>query len=107
MPRKDLFTAEHALKLSDLARDWARRRLLPPMYGTVQLELRKLPEICQREWVGVMEKPIKRVLEDANKQIKATKQFLNMPSAKGVLLLVNEGVSLTYRLNSCISSIKF
>lgn len=90
----DLFTPQHAKKLSDLVQQWARQRLMPRIYGTVQIELRTLPEICRRQWVGIMEKPIKRVLESANRQIKATKQFLNLPTAKGVLLLANEGVSL-------------
>lgn len=90
----DLFTPQHAEKLSLLVQRWARQGFIPRVYGTVQIALRSLPESCRREWVGMMEKPIKRVVESANRQIKATKQFLNMPTAKGVLLLANEGVSL-------------
>jgi hypothetical protein len=91
----DLFTLAHAQKLGVLVQDWARRGFIPPIFdGEAEIGLRSLPEICRREWVGLLEKPIKRVLEGANKQIKATKQFLNLPTAKGVLLLANEGVSL-------------
>jgi hypothetical protein len=90
----DLFTPAHAQKLGVLVQDWARRALIPRVYGTMQIGLRSVPEICRREWVGLMEKPVKRVLEGANQQVKATKQFLNLPTAKGVLLLANEGVSL-------------
>ena len=92
----NLFNASHARKLSILVQDWARQRLLPPVYGTtvMDIDLRSLPELCRQQWVGIMEKPVKRVLEEANKQIKFTKQFLNLSTAKGVLLLVNEGVPL-------------
>jgi hypothetical protein len=91
----NFFNASHARKLSILVQNWPRQRLLPPVYGTTTMDinLRSLPEVCRQQWVGI-KKPIKRVLEEANKQIKTTKQFLNLPTAKGVLLLVNEGVPL-------------
>jgi hypothetical protein len=89
----DLFTLAHLEKLTALIQKWQRQGLIR-VYGRTTVELRSTPEPCRREWVSLMERPIKRVLESANRQIKATKQILNFPAAKGVLLLVNEGVSL-------------
>jgi hypothetical protein len=50
-----------------------------------------LPAPCRRDWINLMKTPLKRVVEEANKQIKRTKRELDLPTARGLLLLVNEG----------------
>lgn len=45
-------------------------------------------------------KPMKSAIEKANKQIKETKKYFNLPEAKGLLILANDGnYSLTPKLS--------
>jgi hypothetical protein len=79
--------------LGTLVKKWAGKGLIPSS-GTVTLELQTVPEECQREWLDLLNKPVHRILRRANRQIKQTKLELDLPSAQGVLLLVNESVAL-------------
>jgi hypothetical protein len=45
----------------------------------------------QRTWQKVLLTPIENFIRDANKQIRATKERLSIPSAHGVVLIFNEG----------------
>lgn len=80
-------------KLSTLYAGWIKQGTVPrPSSYPVQIELQNLPVYCAREVLD----PLKRKLEvttvkEANKQIRETKKNLNIPSAKGLLILVNEG----------------
>lgn len=87
---RDGFTAEAKIKLDKLAQRWIRRGLIGPIYGTRQIELRKLPPACQNEWMTLHMAPWKRKLADANKQIKTMKSVLNFPDACGVLFIVGD-----------------
>ena len=52
--------------------------------GTIPLE-------CNQELFSLCSKPLKRVLEKANKQIRQTKRALNLMNHHGLLLLANDG----------------
>jgi len=45
----------------------------------------------QQAWQKVLLTPIENIIRDANKQIRATKERLCIPSAHGVVLIFNEG----------------
>ncbi|WP_309398411.1 hypothetical protein [Cerasicoccus maritimus] len=79
-------------KLNRLLELWIKDGLIPdPGYGTFKLSTKDLPRQCQDEIYKVFQKPIHRRIDKANKQIRQTKKHLSYPSAKGLLLLVNEG----------------
>ncbi|HEY6988273.1 MAG TPA: hypothetical protein VH369_07815 [Bryobacteraceae bacterium] len=44
-----------------------------------------------QEWQKVLLAPIENIIRDANRQIRATKERLAIPSAHGVILIFNEG----------------
>lgn len=87
---RDAFTPQDKEKLDKLVNGWIQRGLIGRIFGTQQIELRKLPPACQRDWLGLHMAPWKRKLEDANKQIKTTKSLLNLPNACGILFLVDD-----------------
>ncbi len=85
--------APYKESLRTLAIKWAGKGLIPSS-GTVTLELQTVPEECRRDWLGLLKKPVHGILRQANRQVKQTKLELDLPSAQGVLLLVNEAVPL-------------
>ena len=87
---RDAFTEQDKLKLDKLMNRWMQQGLIGRVIGTVQIELRKLPVVCQREWLNLHMAPWKRKLEDANKQIKTTKSLLDCPAALGILFLADD-----------------
>src|SRR5882672_2153981 len=62
---RDAFTFEDSEKLEKLIHSWMRQRLIGPILGTAQVELRKLPSKCQQEWLTLHMAPWKRRLEEA------------------------------------------
>lgn len=83
---------EHAEKLTAALNDWARRGLLPRVYGTTRISLRDdLPQDCQPEWLKIFEAPIENIIKKANRQIRSTKQAKRCPEARGLLLIANDG----------------
>jgi hypothetical protein len=78
-------------KLNTLYDGWVRKGLVGQRWGTVEINTATLPNECQREVHGLIKKPIQRAIEKANKQIKETKEHLNVPNAAGLLLLANDG----------------
>ncbi len=77
-------SSEYGRKLQSLADGWIRRGLLIA-FGRVQISLRKVHPICQREWLHILQPPIERIIRKANRQIRVTKQSLNLPSATHIL----------------------
>jgi len=77
-------------RLGDLWLKWQREGLVqgatPPT-----IDSRTLPHACQNEMCRTMGEPIKRCIQKANLQIRATKSALNLPNYHGVLLLANDG----------------
>jgi hypothetical protein len=81
---------EYAEKLQILINGWMRRGLLL-VYGTVQISLPKINPICQGEWLKLLQAPVENIIRDANCQIRATKQEEGRESARGLLLIANDG----------------
>ena len=81
---------EHARKLQALLTDWAARGLIR-VYGRTTIELRKLNPVCQREWLDILQAPVEHLIRKANRQVRSTKQSVNLPKAKGLLLIANDG----------------
>ncbi len=55
------------------------------------IDSRTLPPLCQNEMCRVMGEPIKRCIQKANAQIRATKSALDLRDYSGLLLLANNG----------------
>jgi hypothetical protein len=53
--------------------------------------LSELPQQCARELISVTSLPLKGVVKKANRQIRQTKDNLDLSSYKGLLLLANDG----------------
>ena len=53
--------------------------------------LNELPQPCAQELVSLTSLPLKGVVKKANRQIRETKEKLNLQSYKGLLLLANDG----------------
>lgn len=81
---------EHAQKLQALANDWSRRGLVRA-YGRVVFSLQTMNPECQREWLRVLQAPVGNLIRKANRQIRSAKAALNRPTAKGLLIIANDG----------------
>lgn len=85
---KDPHTQE---KLHNLYNSWVQSGdRVPLIFGEARLSTADLPEKNARELDRVFREPIRLALKKANRQIKETKNHLNLPNAKGLTLLVNE-----------------
>ncbi len=51
----------------------------------------KWPDWYYKEYFSILKKPLARILEKANSQIRSTKKHFDLPQASGVLLFVNDG----------------
>lgn len=81
---------EHATRLQALVNDWMKRRLMMA-FGRPTISLRELNPVCQREWLHILQAPVQRLIHKANRQIRSTKQSSNLPNARGLLLIANDG----------------
>ena len=81
---------EHAQKLQDLANDWAKRGLVRAC-GRVVFSLQTINPVCRREWLRILERPLGNLVRKANRQIRSAKAYLHRPTAKGLLLIANDG----------------
>jgi len=81
---------EHAVKVEALTNNRIRRGVRA-MHGKELLDVPKLPPDHQQEWFDVLERFTVNLVRHANQQIRATKQRLGLPNAKGVFLIGNEG----------------
>jgi len=91
--QQEVFTPAYHAKLSRLAHSWRDRRLIR-VFGRAKLELRRLPAACQLEWLRLLTLPLQtKVIAKANRQIERTKKQVNLPDAKGIVLLANDGNS--------------
>lgn len=79
-------------KLEELFQSAITRGFVPdPGPGRHVLETKGTPVEFQREVYALIARSLKRRVAKANKQIKQTKARLNLPNAKGLLLLCNDG----------------
>lgn len=81
---------EHAERLQALVNGWARRGKLV-VFGTTVISLQKLNPVLQREWLKILQAPVQNIIRTANRQIRSTKESRNLPEAKGLLLIANDG----------------
>ena len=81
---------DHARKLQALAWNWLRRGLVMA-FGRFRISLPHLPQPCQREWLDILERPVEKLIRDANRQIRSTKAHLKLEGHKGLLLIANDG----------------
>lgn len=78
-------------KMGALMGSWRRRGLLI-VYGTRRIDLDQLPSVCQQEVLALIGKSLQyKILAKANQQIRATKEFLKLPDAKGLLMVASDG----------------
>jgi hypothetical protein len=84
---------DYKQKLTDMYWRWVREGLVTkPTGNKVKFSTRNIPEKCAYEWVELFKKRLESsTVRKANTQIKETKKHLNAPSAKGLLLLANNG----------------
>ena len=68
-------------------------------FGQNLVRLQNVSPQCQKEWIALYAKIVKPILIDKSEQIKSTKSVLNLPAAKGVLLIANEGDSSQHPLD--------
>ena len=73
---------------------WVKDGLVPPQPDSahIQIKSQEIPESCTRQFVNLVKKRIENsTIKKANKQLKATKDQLGIPNAKGWLLIANDG----------------
>lgn len=73
------------LYLQELSSDQS----LPIIFGTIHLTTQGRSEAFTRKIASLYEKPIKRLVEKANRQIKNTATALSLRAAKGMLIVAN------------------
>jgi len=80
-------------KIQNLYDKWVREGLLPSSNaGKVILNTRDLPENCAVELLGLFKYQLESsYIKKANRQIRETKAHFDIPDAKGLLLLANQG----------------
>lgn len=89
---KDTFNNEGDTRLFDMYEKWIafdlieRCNVIKHILGVLPL-----PHICKQEIALKATKTIDRVIHKANKQLISTKKLLEMPDAKCLLFLINDG----------------
>jgi hypothetical protein len=78
-------------KFGALFRSWIARKLIPPQPIPSAIYSRDYPMICQKEMYDVWARPVKKHLAKANRQIRETKTQLGLHSAKGLVIVANDG----------------
>jgi hypothetical protein len=61
------------------------------------LAIAEAPKEISDLWLQILVSPLENVVRDANRQIRSTKERMNLPSAKGLLLIFNQGNMLHNR----------
>lgn len=67
------------------------------LHGHEELAIATAPPAIQTAWLKILTAPIENIIKDANRQIRATKEQLNMPDAKGLVLIFNHANQLHVR----------
>ena len=86
-------------KVTQAVKDWWRKGgKIPAGYDSSKpLEIATAPKEIADRWLEILKAPIENFIRDANRQIRETKKRLNMPDAKGLLLVFNQGNALHNR----------
>lgn len=67
------------------------------LHGHEELAIATAPPAIQSAWLNILIAPIENIIKDANRQIRATKEQLNLPDAKGLVLIFNHANQLHVR----------
>lgn len=78
-------------KLGEMYNKWVDDGKVPNQLGVIKISTADLPQDCAREFMFYITRRIKSVVRKGNKQIRVLKSNLNMPDAKGLLVLCNSG----------------
>jgi len=85
-------------KVTRVVQEWLKKhKKLPPEYDGQSLEIAKAPKEIADRWLEILKAPVENSIRDANRQIRETKRRLNLPDAKGLLLIFNQGNPLHNR----------
>lgn len=90
---KDQTDAMNA-KVASIVQEWVKKnKKLPP--GWIRgdqfiYEIKNQPKDIQDAWLAVLRRPVEDLIRDANRQIRDTKDAMNLPSAKGLILIFND-----------------
>lgn len=71
--------------------DWVRKGYITSRELDSIQTIGELPEKCYRDLKRLYNRPIEIHIKEANKQIKATKEFQELDDYKGLLFLVSDG----------------
>jgi hypothetical protein len=75
-----------------LVEKWLRDKIIePPQVSGPMIYTKELPEECQRDLKNLYGRTIKTHIRKANAQIRQSVVDFDMPAAKGLLLLANDG----------------
>jgi hypothetical protein len=82
-------------KITEMYSSWVKRGLMPKIRGKIKFDLSQIPEKCAYEYIEVVKKRIENsIVRKANKQIRETKEYLGESTAKGLLIIANDGNKL-------------
>ncbi len=91
-------TAEMNNKLTRVVKDAVKQnKSLLSLCDGKSLEIAKAPKEISDPWLEILAAPVENIVKDANRQIRSTKEQLNLPSAQGLLLVFNQGNQLHTR----------
>ena len=91
--QKDLFNNEEDIpRLLNFFDKWEEQKLIEQgdKLG-ILLGAKRLPKVCYIDLLNACTKTVDRILHKANKQIKESKKTFSLPTAKGLVLLCNDG----------------
>jgi hypothetical protein len=77
-------------RLGDVLHRHAGRKDVPIIFGSRKVQIDTLPDDCRHELMDLFKRKLEGCVKKAAKQIKETKTHMNMPDARGLLILVNE-----------------
>jgi hypothetical protein len=91
-------TEEMNRRLTEVVKEAAKtNEALLSLFDYPFLEIAKAPKEISDPWLNILTAPLENVVRYANRQIRSTKEELDLPSAKGLLLIFNQDNQLHVR----------
>lgn len=79
-------------KVSDVVLEWVKRnKVLPSGYDGAFLNIAAAPKELSDKWLQILKAPIEGCIRDANRQIRESKKYLQLPIAQGLVFIFNQG----------------
>jgi hypothetical protein len=79
-------------KVTKVFNEWMRKGILRPEHiKNGKFSTADLPPQCALQVLKIIGNSLKKSVVDANLQIRQTKAYFNLPEAKGLLILANDG----------------